>query len=77
MNLYGVAVDGRDEAAGDQQRDPAAGQHEHEGRDDRLDADHRDEEAVPDAEHERHEHAAITIADQHGAEAVGRRTSRR
>ena len=55
--LVGGAVDGGDESAGDQQRDASTGEHEHQSRDDRLDADDGDQEAVPDAEHERHEHA--------------------
>ena len=51
------AGDGRDEALGDEQRHAAAGEHQHERRDDGLDAEHRDEEAVPDAEDERDEEA--------------------
>ena len=42
---------GDDLAVGDQQGDAAAGHHQDQRGDDRLDADHRDEQPVPGAEH--------------------------
>ena len=47
------AVDREDLPLGDEHRDAAAGGHQDERRDDGLDADHGDQQAVPHAEHER------------------------
>ena len=45
-----AVVDRGDLAVGDGHRDPAAGDHQDQGRDDRLDPEHRDQEAVPGTE---------------------------
>ena len=53
MTLVRRAVDGDDLPVGDQLGDPAAGDHEDQRGDDRLDPDDRDQEAVPQAEQQR------------------------
>src|SRR5690606_30468652 len=70
--LVGRRVDRRDEAARDQQRDTAPGEHEHERRDDRLHPDHRHQESVPGAEQHADQHRDADRTE-HGAQVVGRR----
>src|SRR5690606_15192127 len=70
--LVGRRVDRRDEAARDQQRDAAPGEHEHERRDDRLNPDHRHQESVPGAEQHADQHRDADRTE-HRAQVVGSR----
>ena len=67
------ADDRGDEAPGDQQGNPAPGHHQHQSRDDGLDLQDRDEEAVPDPENEG-ECDACGHRQEHGSDVpwVGR-----
>ncbi len=60
--LNGALVDGDDLAVGDEQRDAAARRHQHQGRDDRLDAADRDQHAVPQSRVRRRRPARSPIA---------------
>ena len=64
------AVDRRDEATGDEQGYAAAGEHQHQGGDDRLNSEQSHEQAVPHAQREGDGQPG-SDGDEHGADAPG------